>query len=95
MLQPCVSLFARQANKRWTFSFVADGIELLDEESYEEFYQPEQFFSVHLSNGAVKELIANGSEKTVEPKDRSRYATLVRKARVLESVKQVGDLLIQ
>ena len=59
-------------------------------------YGLDQTYTVNLSDGTEQELIANGSQVPVKPGERAEYARLVRKARMLESEKQVrfcGNIL--
>ena len=71
------------------FYSIIDGMELLDEDTYNELYGLDQTHTVHLSDGSEYELISGGSRIPVKPKDRADYARLVRRTRLMESEKQV------
>ena len=52
-------------------------------------YGLDQTYTVSLSDGTEQDLIPNGSQISVKPSNRAEYAKLVRKARMMESEKQV------
>jgi len=68
---------------------VTDGTELLSEDVYNELYGFDQTYTVILSDGTEQEVLPNGSEIPVKPSERAEYAKCVRKARMMESEKQV------
>ena len=69
---------------------ILDGTELLSEDVYNELYGFDQTYTVILSDGTEQEVLPNGSEIPVKPSERAEYAKYVRKARMMESEKQVG-----
>ncbi|XP_031558843.1 E3 ubiquitin-protein ligase HECTD3-like, partial [Actinia tenebrosa] len=66
-----------------------DELELVDEELYLATYGNECKFSTVLSDGTRVDLIPHGETKGVMTCDRTRFAFLLREARMTESVKQV------
>eukprot|EP00794_Sanderia_malayensis_P004582 gene4582-5184_t len=71
---------------------VTDEMELLDAATYTSRHQSEQFFVTHLSDGTEKSLIKDGANILVKVNERKKFAALLRKARMMECVKQVEAL---
>lgn len=69
--------------------YIADELEVLDEDSYQSNYGNECTFSTVLSDGRRVELLPGGEGRVVKPEERQEYASLVRRTRMTEFTKQV------
>lgn len=74
----------------YTFCYVPDDLESLDEETYQTTYSAHCTFSTVLSDGRSVELVPGGEKRLVTTAERPQYTALVRRRRSMECTEQVS-----